>query len=268
VTGLVGIVVGFAGKRIVEIGREKGTEVRAMRIAKNILVGSPTENVQNGISSLQLFKWRQKATLNPKQRGLSLLREYSGNTTNDVDFVARPSRQRFMLRSAFFGPSRIDRPKRLILSEGKDEDSISVIQRWSFSSILQNHSNRNVVVRKFGMFDSFRSHPGTLVNSEIPVRIQNALMGIFGYFLIGAPDRNSSNGVDTQNKKTKPFQSQGPPIYPIALCVNGYLALLCGWRWRVRPNHRWWIGVFIMVLGFGASVSGGLLWIDRVFGVF
>jgi hypothetical protein len=83
-------------------------------------------------------------------------------------------------------------------------------------------------------------------------------------FVNGPQSRQEDISISDSSKD---IQSKRPPIYGIALCIDGYLAMFLGWRWRVRNNQLcrdWWTGFVLMVLGFAISVCGGWLCIQRI----
>jgi hypothetical protein len=155
-----------------------------------------------------------------------------------------------------------------------------VMNRWhsgSIAGILPSGSElpkvrayRNQCC-KLSSFDAVEYDIGTLNGVQGLLSCIGGALSSLGSFFVGAPHQTSEYGIDNQNEKAKPLQSKCPPIYPITLCINGYLAMLLGWRWRIRAHHRWrdwWIGFVLMISGFTASVWGGMLCADRIFGVF
>jgi hypothetical protein len=145
-----------------------------------------------------------------------------------------------------------------------------LIQCWRFATIYEPQFDFGGFSTRYSSFHFQHANPRTLVQFEILVRIRDALMSIFGYSFVGAPDRNRGNCVDDKNEKAKTFKPKGQPIYPIALSIAGYFGMIAAWL-SIGLCRRWWTGglCFLgMIGGFCVSVFGGLIALDRIVGVF
>jgi hypothetical protein len=161
--------------------------------------------------------------------------------------------------------------KRFSLIEYPDYDIPVDILGWSLSRIRGScRAEKWLTNRKRDGSSNAETDPSSFVSSKIPVRIHDAFVGIFRYFVIGAPDGNCGDGVDDKNEKTKTLKAKGKPIYPIALSIAGYFGMLAAWL-SIGLCRRWWTGglCFLgMIGGFGVAVFGGLIALDRIAGVF
>lgn len=168
---------------------------------------------------------------------------------------------------------RVGEIQKLSLLENAHYDIPMYILGWSLSGVTEFRWNQERFIESESyitlIFES-KSHPRPLVDSEIPVRIDNALMSVFSYPLVSAPDGNRGDGVDDKNEKAKAFKAKGRPVYPIALSIAGYFGMLAA-RLSIGRCRKWWTGGLCslgMISGFCIAVFGGLIGLDRIAGVF
>jgi hypothetical protein len=162
--------------------------------------------------------------------------------------------------------------QRLILLENSYYDTPVYVLGRGLTAVNEFRRNQERFIEGESQiaFLEAKSYPRSLINSEILVRINDALMSVFGYSFIGTPDCNCGNRVNDKNENTKTFKAKGKPIYPIALSIAGYFGMLAAWL-SIGRCHRWWTGglCFLgMIGGFCISVIGGLIALDRIAGVF
>ena len=109
---------------------------------------------------------------------------------------------------------------------------------WGLASVnkFRRDKERLVDGERDIAFHKLKSHPGSLINSEICVRIHDALMSIFGYFFIGVPDSNSDKRVNDNKKANCQLRSV---LYSLAALLFVFLGFLF-WGW----GYGWWKGIY------------------------
>ncbi|MGB8115152.1 MAG: hypothetical protein WCF22_15330, partial [Candidatus Sulfotelmatobacter sp.] len=162
--------------------------------------------------------------------------------------------------------------QRLVFLENAYDDAPSDVPGRSLSSIDKFGGNQKGFAESKSHTTSLEAkpYPCTLVNSEIPVRINNALMGILRHPFIDTPNCNRGESVDNKNYQSESFKSKRDLIYPVAFYVAGNLGMLAAWL-SIGLCRRWWTGAlrFLgMICGLTLAVINGPIALDGIVGAF